>query len=578
MITSLNTHYSFLLGYAKPKEFLKQYANYGYKTCAISDYNSLSGSVNFSKNCNSNGINPVIGSRVRICDEDNNPIGYIALYAINKTGWFELVKITSSIYMVDHECVTLESLRDCKNIVALINGTDFIVSEKYLRKAKDIFEDRLYVGIDTRNLSYAQNRLKYDELRAIGDKLNCKIIASPLIAYSDKSDKNDHLTLYSSNLGITSNEWSECYDPMFSQFYNGDYSLPSSITGYSVDEMKNLEEFENLFEKFSILEKPSMPDFICPNNMSQKDYLRFLCREGWKKKFGNKILTAEEKQVYVDRVNYELDVIGRAGLDGYFLIVQDYVNWCKDQKWLIGCSRGSAGGCLVSYLINITSIIDPIKYSLIFERFYNDGRNTADRISFPDIDVDFPVCKRELVVEYIRETYGRDRVTQVMTLQSLQGRGALKEVMRIHNACPPKMMDSITKNLPNKDKISDRLQESKEISIINWTLKYEPERISDYCTMNDDGSLSGQYAQYFEQAIKIERTYKTFGKHASALVISKDPMINSCPMIREKNGNELIAGIEFSEMEDLGKIKQDILGLKNLDVLMNVNDSLKGIN
>lgn len=138
-------------------------------------------------------------------------------------------------------------------------------------------------------------------------------------------------------------------------------------------------------------------------------------------------------------------------------------------------------------------------------------------------------------------------------------------------------MDEISKNLPMKDKISDLLEESKETSIIHWTLKYEPERVSDYCQLSEDGVFSGPYANHFEQAIEIESTFKNYGKHASALVISKEPMINTCPMMREKNGNELIAGIEYTEMEEMGKVKMDLLSVKILDKLMRTNDILKGI-
>lgn len=563
-----------MLGYCKPKELMKTYSNFGYKSCAITDYNSLSGSVNFFKACKDVGINPIIGTRVKVTNSENQAFGYVALYAKNKLGWFELIKITSSLYRDDELSCDIEELRKYTNIACMISGIDFIEDENSLRKLKDIFQDNLFIGTDKRNTSIPIIKTKLSTLEAISDKLNIKALASPLVAYSKKQDKNNHLTMYSSHLGITQTEWSTCQDSNFSQFYQGDYSLPEKIVGYNIDEMKNLELFEGLFEQYSILERPSMPDFDCPNGLSQSEYLRQLCREGYKKKLSH--IQGDQKIVYGDRVKRELEVITKAGLDGYFLIVQDYINWCKNQGWLLGCGRGSSSGSLVSYITNITGV-DPIKYSLLFERFYNDGRNTADKVSYPDIDTDFPVSKREFVVEYIRNKYGRDRVTQVVTFSSLQGRGALKEVLRVNQACSPKAMDEISKNLPMKDKISDLLEESKETSIIHWTLKYEPERVSDYCQLSEDGVFSGPYANHFEQAIEIESTFKNYGKHASALVISKEPMINTCPMMREKNGNELIAGIEYTEMEEMGKVKMDLLSVKILDKLMRTNDILKGI-
>lgn len=548
---------------------MKQYSKLNYKSCAIVDYNTLSGSVNFFKACKDSGIKPVIGTKIKVSNSNNQAFGYMSLYANNKLGWFELIKITSNLYLTDDLSCEIQSLRQYYNLSCIISGNDFINDSDSIKVLKDIFKENLFIGVDRRN-----NKDKLSILEGISGNLNIRKLASPLVAYSKKQDKNNHLTMYSSHLGITQREWSSCCDSNFSQFYQGDYSLPEKIVGYNSDEMKNLELFEELFEEYSILERPSMPDFDCPNNLTQTEYLRQLCREGYKKKLPN--LTPEQKIVYGERVKRELDVIQKASLEGYFLIVQDYINWAKNQGWLVGCGRGSSSGSLIAYLTNITNV-DPIKYSLLFERFYNDGRNTADKVSYPDIDTDFPVDKREEVIEYIRNKYGRDRVTQVVTFSSLQGRGALKEVFRVNQACSPKMMDEISKNLPMKDKISDLLEESKENSIIRWTLKYEPERVSSYCELRDDGTFVGPYAPHFEQAIEIESTFKNFGKHASALVISREPMIESCPMIREKNGLELIAGIEYTEMEEMGKVKQDILGLRCLDKLMKARDIVKGI-
>ena len=557
-----------LLGYTKPKELMKQYSKLNYKSCAISDYNSLSGSVNFFKACKDSGINPIIGTRVKIINPENQSFGYISLYAKNKLGWFELVKLTSNLYLTDELSCDIQSLRLYSNLACIISGNDFIDNNDSIKILKDIFKEDIFIGTDRRN-----NKNKLSILEGISENLNIKMLASPLVAYSKRQDKNNHLTMYSSHLGITQREWVSCGDSNFSQFYHGDYSLPEKLEGYNIDEVKNLELFESLFEQYSILERPTLPDFDCPNGLSQSEYLRQLCREGYKKKLTN--LTQEQKIIYGDRVNRELEVINKANLEGYFLIVQDYINWAKNQGWLVGVGRGSSAGSLIAYLTNITGV-DPIKYSLLFERFYNDGRNTADKVSYPDIDTDFPVDKREEVIEYIRNKYGRDKVTQVVTFSSLQGRGALKEVLRVNQACPPKMMDEISKNLPMKDKISDLLEESKESSIINWTLKYEPKRVSDYCELKEDGTFTGPYAAHFEQAIEIESTFKNFGKHASALVISRGSMIESCPMIKEKNGSELIAGIEYTEMEEMGKVKMDLLGLKILDKLSLARDILKG--
>lgn len=576
ILTNVNTHYSLLLGNAKPDELLKKASGLGYKSVAMTDYDSLSGAVNFFKNAKKNKIKPIIGSRVKLYNLNNMASGYVNLYAKNKKGWFELIKICSALYIGDEVQVSVDELRNTSNLSCVICGTDSLEDEATLRTLKDIFKKDIFVGINYRNVSHVINTRSIEKLTAIADKLDITIIDSPLVAYTNLEDKYDHLTLYSSHLGITSPEWNTSHDQQFTQFREGEFELlePDNMFHGKKEYVDNLKRFDELIEEYSILEKPSMPAFPCPNGMSEAEYLKQLCRDGWKRIFKDKPATEHQKIKYGDQVQHELAVINKAGLDGYFLIVQDYVNWAKNQNWLIGCGRGSAGGCLVSYLTRITSI-DPIKYDLLFERFYNEGRNTADHVSFPDIDVDFPVDKRDDVIEYIRKKYGEQNVSQVVTYSSLQGRGALKEVLRIHAVCDWKTMDEITKGLPAKDKISDKLEEEKEKSIIRWVLKNEPELVKDYCRIRDDGEYEGEYATYFKQAIKLENTFKSYGKHASALVISKEPMNESCPMIREKNGKELIAAIEYTEMEELGKVKMDILGVAILTKLMHVNELLR---
>lgn len=235
--------------------------------------------------------------------------------------------------------------------------------------------------------------------------------------------------------------------------------------------------------------------------------------------------------------------------------------------------HNSAAGCLVSHLTNITHV-DPIKYNLLFERFYNSGRNTKDNISLPDIDVDFPTRYRHLIFEHSRQKYGTEHVAQVATFSRLQGKGVLKEVFGSHKVCSPSEMNGITENLPADGSISDKLEEEGEVSVVRWTLNNEPKALEQWCKL-ENGVYTGDYAQYFEQAVRLEGTYKSYGKHASAFVISGSKLTDICPMIREKDGNELIVGLEYKDAEKAGAPKLDILGINLNDKLMDVNSLLK---
>jgi DNA polymerase-3 subunit alpha len=284
-----------------------------------------------------------------------------------------------------------------------------------------------------------------------------------------------------------------------------------------------------------------------------------------------------EHTKYADRVKLELDILQKAGLSSYFLIVQDIVNYVKKSGWLPGPGRGSAAGCLVSYLIGITQI-DPMKYDLLFERFYNEGRNTADHISMPDIDVDVPITKREQIIEYIKNKYGIDKVSQMITFNTMKGRGALKEVLRVYDNISFEETNRITKFIPDEAKIADELQEMKEdtgeASIIRWALENNVDKLKEWCYISSDGSLAGPLAKRFEQAIRLEGTKSNQSKHAAGVVISSKSLGSVCPMVYDNKNKQSIAGMEMQDLESLGLIKFDILGVAMLDKIMTISEIL----
>jgi len=239
--------------------------------------------------------------------------------------------------------------------------------------------------------------------------------------------------------------------------------------------------------------------------------------------------------------------------------------------------HNSAAGCLVSYLIGITEI-NPLKYNLLFERFYNEGRNTTDHISMPDIDVDVPINKRENIIEYIKNKYGKDKVSQMITFNTMKGRGALKEVLRVYGNVTFDEMNKITKFIPDEAKIADELQEMKEdtgeASIIRWALENNVDKLKEWCYISSDGTLMGPLAKRFEQAIRLEGTKSNQSKHAAGVVISSQKLDQMCPMIYDSKNHQSIAGMEMQDLENLGLIKFDILGVAMLDKIMTVSNIL----
>lgn len=598
-----HTHYSLLQGYCKPDQLAELAAKYEYPALAITDFNTLSGTVNFFNAFKDSGVKPLVGTKLRLAPS----YGYITLIAKNFDGWKELIALFSYTNASIDGSITLEHLKFSKNCIAItgdINSSivnimiakpsiytvpnpsqslSFYLSDNYeakikghLLELKEIFGDNLYVGIQ-RNAQLPIDMIITDMIEVEATNQGIKMVAlNNTYTHSDEELEELQLLLCSREKTKFSNMRdyvnSEEHGSLF-RFFNqkkfGLYEKEYYKSLYPDEYIKNTEEVLSKTEQFSILKNPEAPKFECPDGLTSKEYLLKLCREGWKRVTSK--LDKNKSQEYVSRIQYELEVINRVGIEGYFLIVQDYVNWAKE-RMMVGPGRGSASGCLTSYFLGITGI-DPLKYNLMFERFYNEGRNSPGKISFPDIDVDFPVAQRESVMEYIRNKYGRENVCQVFTLQEIQGRSAAREVLRI-NGILPEFINEISKKFPQKAAIADKLEEEKEKSIIRWTLNNDPDLLKDWCRI-ENGELVGEYAEYFKTAIKIEGTLKTYGKHASAVVISNEPISSICPMIKDKSSNELLAAIEYEELELMGLLKVDVLGTTILDKLTAVNDMLE---
>ena len=529
------THYSLQRGFSKPTELASKCSENSYSACGIADYKSISGAVTFYKACVKNNIKPIIG-----CAFDD-----FTLFAKNKDGWLDLIQIVSSI--------STEGDVDNGSLIRLC-GKGNLISVAKSESVSPIKGDDFYAKTDSFMDIYYTNKNQAP--------LHRILLCSKMKTTMPKVQK-----ALANREPVENSVFFESND-----FYLKDKSEISKIL-VEDPSMDTFDEIFNKCENYNILSQPILPKFETPNGETQKDYLRTLAREGWQKLLSHKIKDDELKKVYGDRFRSEYAVIEEAKLFGYFLIVWDVINYCVSQGWTVGPGRGSAAGCLISYLIGITQI-DPIEFDLLFERFYNAGRNTEDHISLPDIDMDVPGGKRDEIISYLKDKYGQNNVSQMLTFGRLQGRSALKEVLRVNNACGFSEMNEITKSIPDEAAISDQLAEMDEEdrSIIKWALLNNPDDLRDYCFVNDAGYLEGDYSEYFQQAIDIEGTFKTQGKHAAGVVISADELYKVCPMVNPKSGTEKIAGLEMADLEALGHVKFDVLGINLLDKLMMIKE------
>jgi DNA polymerase-3 subunit alpha len=609
----VHSHYSLLDGLSKPFQIAKRCTDIGVKSCAITDHGTISGCVQFYQAMKNQGIKPILGCELYISDEDsniktkeNNKLSHFLVLAKNLKGWKNLIKIVSESNTANNfyhkprlDFNKLQNLIDgnmigfCGHLGSSLsdiieNNTDYTNQAiNFISYMKDIFgQDNFFLESQLMDKQNTPIQIEMTEaIRRLGKLTNTKVICTPDAHYATQEDAIDQRILLCNNLKMTLVDISKKIIhnedvPMGCFFKSDNFHIlsPEEISAiHTEEEIENTIYVDSLCEEYDILNKPLLPPFICPNNQNPDEYLRQLCRDGWREKIANQI-QKDQESIYADRIKYELKILQGAGLSSYFLIVGDIVNKVRESGWLPGPGRGSAAGCLVSYLIGITSI-DPIRYNLIFERFYNDGRNTADRISMPDIDVDVPINKREYIIDYIRNKYGHNKVSQMITFNTMKGRGALKEVLRVYGNISFDEMNSITKHIPDEAKIADELQEMKEdtgeASIIRWALENNVDKLKEWCYIADDGSLAGPLSKRFEQAIRLEGTKSNQSKHAAGVVISSEDLSSVCPMIYDSKNKQNIAGMEMQDLEALGIIKFDILGIAFLDKVMEISDCLK---
>tara|TARA_Y100000004_G_C8957798_1_gene431634 strand:+ start:413 stop:2263 length:1851 start_codon:yes stop_codon:yes gene_type:complete len=608
----LHTHYSLLDGLSKPEDVAKRCNKLNMSSCAITDHGSISGCIKFFQTMKHNNIKPILGVELYISDKDseikekeNRKLSHMLLLSKNLQGWKNLIEIVSESNKPENYYykprLDIDKLKDKLsqgNIIGMSGHPGSYLANKIYKEDKFVSDSKIVKEIGELSEIFGKDNFfvevqlmdKENEYQQIiGNKLRdiCNInkiakISSIDAHYCERYDAVDQRILLCSNLKMTlpqvASKLSSGESFGLDSFFKSDsYHVLSHEEMNEVnteDEIENTNLVDSLCEDYDILEKPHLPDFKCPEGYDPAEYLRQLCRDGWKDKIATDVDKSLHQQ-YVDRIKYELDVLQGADLSSYFLIVQDIVNHVRNQGWLPGPGRGSAAGCLVSYLIGITAI-DPIKYELIFERFYNAGRNTKGRVSMPDIDVDVPMDQRENIIDYIKDTYGQDKVSQMITYNTLKGRGSLKEVLRVYSNISFEEMNQITKHIPDEAKIADELQEMKDSSIIKWALENNQKPLKDWCYLKDD-KLAGPLAKRFEQAIRLEGTKCNQSKHAAGIAISQSSLSSICPMIYDTKTKKNIAGLEMNDLESIGVVKFDILGIGLLDKMMGVQSLLQEV-
>lgn len=584
---SVMTHFSLGKGLTQPGQLADYLAEKEIRSCALTDLGGVSGAVQVAAKFKDKKIKPIFGTKLRVLMTGTSNEVYNIFLAKNRDGWLSLLKLSSGVVTTD------ELKKHAKNLIMIsgshgsllaseISASDELKIEwkkngqKFIESMKSFFGDDFYIQIQK---CHYLDEVLIAPLRELAAITKTQCVATPDAYYLTKADHDDQRVILCHDVNATLTTAGEKLDNLGNRlFTSSEYYLPSReemlARGHTEEELNITYEIDAKCENFSILGKSIIPPFACPSGYDQDTYLRQLCRDGWNEKIKGKIKPEEEK-LYVDRVKYELETLQGCGLSSYFLIVWDIIRYVKSRGWLIGSGRGSAAGCLVSYLLGITEI-NPIPYGLIFERFYNAGRNTKDKISPPDIDLDIPKHKRQEIIQYIYNKYGAENCSQIITYTTLQGRGSITAVLNTYGNTSFHEIKTITDNIPDKAKVADDLQvmeeEEGESSLLRWCLENRPEKFKEWCEIKD-GKLEGPLAMRFEQAIRLEGTKTVASRHASGIIVAPSNLSNYCAVNNIDGDN--IATVEGPDAEAIGLLKLDILGLSLLDKLTGVASILE---
>ena len=491
---SIKTDYSLLKSLIKIKDF-NDIKNRQFSGLGITDEN-LFGCMEFYKMCKANNLKPIIGLEVTV---NKLPI---YLYAKNYYGYQNLLILN-----------TLKQQRDLSISDIKLNRTNILVVLPFQSKEfySEIKED-----------VYISYKNEYE-------KKNSLIITDKIVFINDvKAFKNSDLKylryLYLIEAGKTINE---------DDFkIENDYSLEVYDNISNFDKKTTIDFADNINLEFNFNQK-YIPLYDKKNN--SKDLLFSLCKKGLQKRLNNNI-----NDIYLNRLKKELKVIVEMGFIDYFLIVYDYVKYAKSNDILVGPGRGSAAGSLVSYCLGITEI-DPIKYNLVFERFLN-----KDRISMPDIDIDFEYTKRDQVIDYVKEKYGKENVGLIITFNNLKEKQVIRDVARVLNI-DTKIVDELSNMINIKEKyLKNNLNNKKFVKYIK------------------DNHLE----KLFKIAMKLEGLKRHISTHAAGVVISSEKLDKIIPI--SLNNNTRMTGFTMDYLEEIGLLKMDFLALKNLTIINNI--------
>ena len=558
----LHTEYSLVDGLVRIKPLAKALAAMNMPAVAVTDQSNMCSLVKFYKNAMGAGIKPICGADLWLANSDPDaPLSRICLLAMDAKGYRNLTELISrgwvdgqrnGLVIIERQwiaeasegVIALSAAKEGDIGMALLNGNPD-EAEALLRDWMQMFPERFYVEVQRTNRAGDEEYLH--AAVALADKLDAPLVATNDVRFIKQSDYDAHETR------VCIGEGRALDDPRRSRNYSDQQYLksPEEMAELFSDLPEAIANTVEIAKRCNIqvqLGKHFLPDFPTPNGMGIDDYLRHVSHEGLEERLAvlwPKETTPnyqEKRQVYLDRLKFELDIIIQMGFPGYFLIVMDFIKWAKNNGVPVGPGRGSGAGSLVAYVLKITDL-DPLAYDLLFERFLN-----PERVSMPDFDVDFCMDGRDRVIEYVADAYGRNAVSQIITFGTMAAKAVVRDVARVQGKSYG-LADRLSKMIPFE---------------VGMTLEkaYEQEEIlRDFLKSDEDAK------EIWDMALKLEGVCRGTGKHAGGVVIAPTKLTDFSPIACDEEGGGLVTQFDKDDVEAAGLVKFDFLGLRTLTII-----------
>ncbi len=552
----VHTEYSLLDGSNKIKEYVKRVKELGMNSAAITDHGVMYGAIDFYRACKAEGINPIIGCEVYVAPNsrfDKELTGgedryyHLVLLAENNTGYQNLMKIVSKGFTEGYYYkprVDMEVLKKYhEGIIALsaclagevqryiIKGL-YDEAKKMALKYEECFGKGNYF-LELQDHGLADQRMVNPQLIRMSQELQIPLVATNDVHYTYEDDVESHDILLCLQTG------KKLADEDRMRYEGGQYYVKSeqemrALFPYALQAIDNTQRIADRCHVEIEFGVTKLPHFEVPQGFTSWSYLNHLCYSGLKERYGDayKTKTDSTGKTLEQRLNYELDIIQTMGYVDYFLIVWDFIHYAKNQHIAVGPGRGSGAGSIVAYCLHITDV-DPIKYSLLFERFLN-----PERVSMPDIDIDFCFERRQEVIDYVSRKYGSEKVVQIVTFGTLQAKGVIRDVARVMDL-PYAYADALAKQIPNELNIT-----------LDRALEINPELRSQY-------EKDPQVKYLIDMCKRLEGLPRHTSMHAAGVVICPREADDFVPLSRGSDGS-FTTQFTMTTLEELGLLKMDV--------------------